>query len=65
MIFVQQMQYNAPNRMYVFQKCSGGGGDNPKPPFGAGRKIELPPCQILVVRLKHCLSGKTLSEDTI
>ena len=28
---LQQMQYNAPNLMYVFQKCYG--GDNARPPF--------------------------------
>ena len=34
MNFVQKMSDNAPNRMYVFQKCLG--GDTPGTPFGAG-----------------------------
>ena len=32
MIFMQQMQYNAPSRMNVFPKFSGG---DPRTPFGA------------------------------
>ena len=32
MIFMQQMQYNAPNRMHVFNIFR---GETPEPPFGA------------------------------
>ena len=35
MIFKQQMQYNAPNRMYDFQNVSGGDTLGLEPPFGA------------------------------
>ena len=37
---MQQMQYHAPNRMYVFQNSSK--GDIPGPPFGAGTQNLAP-----------------------
>ena len=44
MIFcVQQMQYNAPNRMYVCQNVSE--GDTPGPPFGGVTQNMAPPLQ--------------------
>ena len=43
MIFMQQMQYNAPNRKYVFRKFSG--GETHGPPFGAGTQNRAPPLQ--------------------
>ena len=39
MVFKQQMQYNAPNRMYVFQNFSGDGNQTP---FGAVTQNRVP-----------------------
>ena len=38
---MQQMQYNAPNHMYVFQNFSG--GEIPGAPFSAGTQNRAPP----------------------
>ena len=40
MIFMLQMQYNAPNRMHVFQNFSGTGTRGP--PFGAVTQNRVP-----------------------
>ena len=49
MFFMQQMQYNAPNCIYVFQNFSG--DDTPGPPFDAGTQNRAPlPSKILAAR---------------
>ena len=40
---MQQLQYNAPNLMYVFQNLSEGA--TPEPPFGTGTQNRAPPLQ--------------------
>ena len=52
-IFMQQMQYNAPIRMHVFQNFYG--GDTPGPPFGAVSQnraplLQNPGCAFAVIR---------------
>ena len=54
---MQQMQYNAPNRMYVFQNVSGRG--TPEPPFRAVTQ-NLAPFKILAVRLPSTHSSRNL-----
>ena len=57
MIFMLQMQYNAPNCMYIFQNCSGW---HPGPPFGAGTHIRAPfhPKSSLRACLADCKSQR-------
>ena len=50
MIFMQQMKYNAPNRMSVFNIFPGW---QPRTPFSAGSQYRPPPSKILAARMVH------------
>ena len=61
MIFMPQMQHNAPNSMHVFQHFSG--GDTRGLPFGEGNQNRAPPLQNLGYAPEACQYHQDLCEQ--
>ena len=59
MICMRQLQYNAPNLVYIFQKLSR--DDTPKPPLGTGtqNRAPFPAKSWLRAELTHATKART------